>query len=95
MVLDDCHVPESLRSIVWVKIEDLKNLDHQVEQIVMSIYGYQEKPPLGAPPKYVQSTIENIPELTPTDSLVLKLACEKANVTPLLNAWLDSVRPQN
>ncbi len=41
-----------------------------------SIYRHREKPPLGAPPAYTRMTIDTIPGLTGTDSLILKLCCE-------------------
>lgn len=78
VVIDDCQIPECLISTIWEKIKDLKNYDAELDRIVMSIYGQYDKPPIGTPPSYTQTVIDVIPNLTRTDSLVLKLSCEKA-----------------
>ncbi|MGR3309387.1 MAG: toll/interleukin-1 receptor domain-containing protein [Candidatus Brocadiales bacterium] len=78
VVIDDCQVPECLKFIAWEKIEDLENYDEQLDRIVMSIYGQNDKPILGSPPVYTQETIDTLPDLTKVDSLVLKLSCEEA-----------------
>lgn len=78
VLIDDCGVPESLKSTVWVRIKDVKNYETELRQIVMAIYGHRDKPPLGSPPKYVQTKIDAVPRLTRIDSLALKIACEEA-----------------
>lgn len=78
VVIDDCEVPEALKSTVWVKISDLDNYDAELNRIVMAIYGYRDKPPIGTPPAYARTKFETIRGLTSLDSLVLRLACEEA-----------------
>ena len=73
VIIDECEVPEALHSIAWVRIKDFHNYDNEFERIVMSIYGYSDKPALGATPMYTQTTIDVLPDLTKTDSLVMKL----------------------
>ncbi len=78
VVLDDCKVPECLRSTLWERIKDITSYDNELNRIVMSIFGHGEKPPLGKPPSYTQTIIDLIPGLTKIDSLILKLSCEEA-----------------
>lgn len=78
VIIDDCQVPACLQSIYWVKIKDLNNYDDELDQIVMSIYGQLDKPPMGIPPSYTQTMIDILPGLTKVDSLVIKLSCEEA-----------------
>lgn len=78
VVIDNCEVPEALKSTVWVKIPDVNSYDAELSRIVRAIYGQYEKPTLGTPPVYVQTAVDVVPGLTVVDSLVLKLACEKA-----------------
>ena len=49
VVIDDCDVPEALRSTVWQRITDLENYDAEFQRIVDAIYGRTQKPPLGSP----------------------------------------------
>lgn len=81
VLIDDCKVPECLQSVVWEQIKDINKYDSEFERIVASIYGHYEKPELGEHPKYVQTIISLVPGLSKVDSLVLKLACEKAIVS--------------
>jgi len=76
VVLDDSVVPESLKSTLWEKIQDLKNYDDSFQRIVASIFGQNTKPALGTPPSYIQEQVFDIPGLTKIDNLVLKMSCE-------------------
>lgn len=78
VVIDDCEVPEVLKSTLWEKINDLENYSHSLDRIVASIYGQKDKPPIGDTPSYVSSPVENISGLVKTDNIVLKLSCEYA-----------------
>jgi len=78
VVIDDCEVPEALKSTLWEKINDLDNYSHSLDRIVASIHGQKDKPPIGNIPSYVNSPVENIPGLMKTDNIVLKLSCEYA-----------------
>lgn len=78
VIIDDCQVPECLKSTVWERIENLNNYDDELDQIVMSIYGQHDKPPMGIPPSYTQTMIDILPGLTKIGSLVIKLSCEEA-----------------
>jgi hypothetical protein len=78
VVIDDCRVPESLKSIVWEKINNVNNFDIELDRIVMSIYGHRDRPPVGKAPSYTNTLIDLAPGLTRIDSMVLKLSCEMA-----------------
>ncbi len=78
VIIDNCQVPESLSSILWIKIDDLTEYDAELKQIIHSIYGVSSKPSLGPPPKFAQLDIDTIPGFTQLDTLVLKTSCEIA-----------------
>jgi hypothetical protein len=44
----------------------------------MSIFGHVRKPPLGSPPRYTNTIVDILPGLTEIDSIILKIACQKA-----------------
>lgn len=76
VVIDNCSVPESLKSTLWEHISDTKNYQENLARIVASIFGHIEKPPIGQPPLYTKSALSEIPGLTRIDNLVLKKSCE-------------------
>lgn len=77
VVIEDCDLPEALKSIVWERIADLKNYDAEFERIVMSIYNRQAKPPVGAPPAYARNSVINfLSGVTSVDNLVFKTFCD-------------------
>ena len=78
IVLDDCTIPTALRATLHVKITDLNNFDAQLSSIVDTLYGRSKKPALGSAPAYIQNPIGQIPGLSRIDSLVLKMAGDKA-----------------
>jgi hypothetical protein len=72
VVIDDCEVPESLRSLVWEKIADTSNYLGELDRIVASIFGQRSRPPLGTAPAYVEAELPAIRGLSRTDTLVLR-----------------------
>lgn len=78
VVIDDCDIPEALKSTLWVRIKDLNNYENELEGIVNAIYEHIDKPALGNPPIYAQTVVDKIYGLTKTDTIIFKLACEKA-----------------
>jgi hypothetical protein len=76
VVLDNCEVPESLKSTVWEKITDLENYQENLDRIVAAVYGVRKKPALGESPIYSRMPIIKIPGLNRIDNIVLKIACE-------------------
>jgi hypothetical protein len=55
VVIDECDVPEALRSIFRESIRDVANYSDSFERILASIFGKSIKPELGRPPAYVSS----------------------------------------
>jgi len=78
VIIDDCEVPEVLKSTVWERINDLKNYETEFNRIVMSIYGMYDKPPLGTVPKYTQIKTDTLPGLNEIDTHIFKVSCETA-----------------
>ncbi|MCD6197414.1 MAG: toll/interleukin-1 receptor domain-containing protein [Deltaproteobacteria bacterium] len=76
VVIDNCSVPESLKSTLWERISDTASYQENLDRIVASIFGHREKPPLGQPPAYTKSVLSEISGLTRLDNLVLKESCE-------------------
>jgi hypothetical protein len=76
VVIDDCEVPEALKSTVWVRVADTRAYDAALDRIVASIFGMSERPPIGSPPAYVDAFSGVIGRLNRIDSLVLKLSCD-------------------
>lgn len=78
VVIDDCEVPEVLKSTVWQRINDLAAYEEDLQRILASIFGSYDKPPIGKAPAYTGSFAHAIGELSNIDSLVLRMACEQA-----------------
>lgn len=77
IVIDDCEIPESLKSTVWEKITDLNNYENEFKRILSSIFGQYNKPPLGTKPKYVDTIIDVLPNLSKLDNVVFHSACSE------------------
>jgi hypothetical protein len=78
VVIDECEIPEALRSTVWVRINAVDHYEEDLERIVMAIYEVRKKPKLGAPPPYVAVELATIPGLTEVDVAVLRAGTELA-----------------
>jgi len=78
VIIDDCEIPECLKSTIWIRIKNLDNYNEELDRIVMSILGESDKPPLGPLPIYTKFVIDSLPGLTKLDTLVIKLSCEEA-----------------
>ncbi len=78
VVIDDCEIPEALKSTLWERIDDLSAYGLNFDRIVASIFGTTDKPPIGSPPEYINSFVSTIGGLSNVDSQVLKLSCEAA-----------------
>jgi hypothetical protein len=76
VVIDDCEVPVCLQATLWEKIDDLKSYGPSLDRIVLSIFGGNDKPPLGPEPGFASEAALAIGDLTRVDSLILQAACE-------------------
>jgi len=78
VVIEDCDIPEALKSTVWVRIRDMTSYDVELEQIVNVLYGIREKPTLGSPPRHVLAETVRLSGLAAIDSLVFRSICDYA-----------------
>jgi hypothetical protein len=74
VVIDNCDVPEALKSTLWERIEDTVNFDQQLKRVLAAIFDVHEKPVVGNPPNFVQKVSRSIDGLSLIDTLVLKRA---------------------
>jgi hypothetical protein len=78
IILDNVPIPESLQHLLQVRISSLDNYSHELGEILNAIFGQSEKPPIGPAPAYSSTIVDVLPNLTKTDTAVMKLACEQA-----------------
>ena len=78
VIIDDCEIPECLKSTVWEKISDLKSYDKEFDRILLAIYGQYDKPQLGKPPAYATTLVDLYPDLSKLDNVILREACAQA-----------------
>lgn len=79
VILDDCQVPQALKSTKWVSFQNPSDYENSFNEIVATIFGASDKPPLGSPPAYVSGfTAGSVAGQNNIDSLVTRLACEAA-----------------
>lgn len=76
VVIDDCEVPEALKSTIWERIDDLTSYDASLDRIVAAILGVTDRPPLGALPDYAKPATKSIGRLAGIDGVVLRLSCD-------------------
>lgn len=76
ILVEDCQVPEALHHICWIRIRNLNHYENELSQVLSSILGTSEKPPLGNPPVHAQrAVISYLPGLTKADHLVFGILC--------------------
>jgi hypothetical protein len=90
VVIDDCEVPEVLKSTVWETIKDLSSYQESLERILEGIFGHASKPPIGPAPAYASLPLVPIAGISRTDTLVLKASCEQ-----VIDANLDLIDPSS
>ena len=83
VIIDECDVPESLRSTVWQKVDSLNDYSKSLQCILSAIFDADDKPAIGKPPARFSGTEPLISGLTRVDDLVLReiarLQIEKNN----------------
>lgn len=72
VVIDECEVPESLRSTVWQKVDSLDDYDLSMQRILAAIFDADDKPAIGKPPSRFSASPAKIAGLTRSDDLVLR-----------------------
>ena len=89
VVIDECEVPEALKSTVWEKIPDLSNYEGALRRILAAIHGESLKPEIGPPPAYTSIKLNEISGLEPLDNLVLRVSGDSMSEWPY-----DPVEPE-
>lgn len=72
VVIDECEVPESLRSTVWQKVDSLDDYSQSLQRILSAIFDVSDKPAIGKPPARFSGSGPQIAGLTRVDDLVLR-----------------------
>lgn len=72
VVIDECDVPESLRSTVWQKVDSLEDYSQSLQRILSAIFDSSDKPAIGKPPARFSGSAPLISGLTRVDDLVLR-----------------------
>lgn len=78
VIIDDCEVPEALKSTLWENIGDLENYGNSFKRILSSIFGVTDKPAIGKAPAHESFRYNEISGITKADNIVLKMSCEYA-----------------
>lgn len=73
VVIDNCEVPEALRSTIWQKIDDLSSYDAGLQRILSVIFDVTDKPAIGAPPARFVGPAPLIAGLSRVDDLILRV----------------------
>ena len=71
VVIDDCEVPESLRSTVWQRVDDVNDYGESLQRILSAIFDVNDKPTIGKTPARFGGAAPSIPGLTRVDDLAL------------------------
>ncbi len=57
VIIDDCRIPECLRSTVYQRIANLDDFESASQNIVRAVFGNIERPPIGSAPFFLQNSI--------------------------------------
>lgn len=71
----DIEIPQSIRHLLRKPINDLSKYEEEFKEILMSIYGITEKPPLGEEPSFV-TEVRDISGFSKIDGLMLRIVGE-------------------
>jgi len=72
VVIDECDVPESLRSTVWQKVDRLSDYSQSLQRILSAIFDTDDRPAIGKPPARFFGKEPLISGLTRVDDLILR-----------------------
>lgn len=76
VVIDDCDVPEALKSTLWEQVPNPADFEEPLRRILAAIFDVREKPDVGEPPEFVREATSKIDGMASVDSLVLKRVAE-------------------
>lgn len=77
VLVDDCHVPESLRATLWMDMRR-DGVEKVADRVAAAMFGISAKPPLGPTPDYIKAGRMQVPGLSPIDAAVLQVLYEEA-----------------
>ena len=60
VVIDDCEVPEALKSTLWERVVDPSDFEEPLRRILAAIFDVLEKPEVGKPPEFVREATSSI-----------------------------------
>ena len=96
VIIEDCELPECIKGLCWVRIQNLNNYDEEMDSIIRAIFNHTDKPPLGEIPEYIAQVSVSIQGLDKADQAVLITACEKVLSQPHMhvdtNEIIDSIK---
>ncbi len=72
VVIDECDVPESLKSTLWQKVNRLDDYRESLQRILSAIFDVTDRPAIGYPPARFSAAEPQISDLTRVDGLVLR-----------------------
>jgi hypothetical protein len=78
VVIDECRVPEPLRSTVWKRIEDLTSYKEEFSEILDAIFERRSKPPIGGSPRYTNVSVNSVSGLTHSEEFILAQTAQKS-----------------
>lgn len=73
VVIDECEVPESLRSTLWQRVDDIADYEQSLQRILSAIFDVNDKPAIGKPPARFAGAAPLISGLTRVDEWVLRV----------------------
>jgi hypothetical protein len=73
VVIDDCEVPESLRSTLWQRVDDLGAYEESFQRILSAIFDVNDKPAIGTRPARFSGPAPTITGLSRVDDLTLRV----------------------
>lgn len=73
VVIDDCEVPESLRSTVWQRVDDVNDYGESLQRILSAIFDVSDKPTIGNTPARFGGAAPLILGLSRVDDLALRV----------------------
>jgi hypothetical protein len=91
--LENCLVPECVRTTMWIEVPDVNSFEPQLNEIVNAVFGRSDKPPLGTPPRHILSDAMPLEGLTPLESTVLEAACRAELQTGFRHVDMESFTP--
>jgi len=92
--LDHCVIPIALRATKYISVPNIASYDAEFTQIIESVFGVSNRPPLGPPPAWVAPRHHQFSGLNKLDSQVLEVFCIAAMNKGYLNLDVKPLLPE-